>query len=157
MYCALGKRRGGWGSKLHLRVERAGKPVAFMLTAGQRHESQALIPLVEASQALIRHPGRPARGRFRPQALVGDKGYTGQPIRAYLRRKGIRAVIPRLATERRRGTRWDARARALYRERNRVERTVNRLKAYRRVATRYEKLASHYLAMVTLAAILLWL
>lgn len=53
--------------------------------------------------------------------------------------------------------RWDVMARALYRDRNQVERTVNRLKVYRRVATRYEKRADHYLAMVTLAAILLWL
>lgn len=138
-------------------MERSGKPVAFVLTAGQRHESQGLIPLVEAPQARIRQPGRAAPGRFRPQALVGDKGYTGHPIRSYLRRKGIRAVIPRLRTERRQGTHWDATARALYRERNQVERTVNRLKASRRVATRYEKRADHYLAMVTLAAILLWL
>ncbi len=101
--------------------------------------------------------GRPGPRRSRPGVLVGDKGYTGRRLRAYLWRKGIRAVIPRLANERRRGVRWDQTARALYRERNRVERAVNRLKAYRRVATRYEKLAAHYQAMVTLAAILLWL
>jgi len=112
---------------------------------------------MEAAQAVIHQPGRPRLGRSRPGALVGDKGYTGQPIRAYLRRRGIRAVIARLSTERRQGTRWDVMARALYRERNQVERTVNRLKVYRRVATRYEKRADHYLAMVTLAAILLWL
>ena len=47
--------------------------------------------------------------------------------------------------------------RVAYRERNRVERLVNRLKQYQRVATRYDKRAVHYLAMVTLAAVLMWL
>ena len=85
--------------------------------------------------------------------MVGDRGYTGRPIRAYCRRRGIRYTIPRLRTERP-ARRFD---RAAYRERNRVERLVGRLKQCRRVATRYEKRAANFLAMVTLAAILLWL
>jgi transposase len=84
---------------------------------------------------------------------VGDRGYTGRPIRAYCRRWGIRHTIPRLRTERPQ-RRFD---RAAYRERNRVERLVGRLKQCRRAATRYEKRAVHFLAMVTFAAILLWL
>jgi transposase len=63
------------------------------------------------------------------------------------------AVIPRKSNERR-ASRCD---RAAYRERNRVERLINRLKQFRRVATRYEKLAASYLAMVTIAAVLMWL
>lgn len=65
-------------------------------------------------------------------------------------------MIPRRSDQRP----WDRRHRsdpALYRERNRVERLVGRLKQFRRVATRYEKRANSYLAMLTLAAILLWL
>lgn len=62
-------------------------------------------------------------------------------------------MIPRKRDERRQ-TYFD---RDLYRERNRVERCINRLKQFRRIATRYEKLAANYLAMVTLAAITLWL
>jgi transposase len=62
-------------------------------------------------------------------------------------------VIPPTATERRSG-RFD---RAAYRERHRVERLINRLQPFRRVATRYEKLAVSYLAMVTSAAVLMWL
>ena len=85
---------------------------------------------------------------------MGDKGYTGRAVRAWLHRKHIHAVIPRLANEPRRGTRFD---RPLYRQRNRAERGINRLKQYRRVATRYEKRADHYLAMVTIAALLMWL
>jgi transposase len=71
-----------------------------------------------------------------------------------LRRRGIGAVIPRRANESRQGTRFDREA---YRERNRVERTLNRLKQYRRIATRYEKRAVNYLAMLTIAAIMLWI
>ncbi len=77
-----------------------------------------------------------------------------QPHRPYLRQCGIGAVIPRQKREPRRGVRFD---RAAYRERTRVERTINRLKQFRRIATRYEKRAANYLAMVTIAAVLLWL
>ena len=86
--------------------------------------------------------------------MAGDKGYTGRRIRAYLRRRGIGAVIPRQKKEPRRGVRFD---RAAYRERNRVERTTNRLKQHRAIATRYEKLQETYHALLTIACILLWL
>jgi transposase len=74
-------------------------------------------------------------------------------VRAYLRRRGIGAVIPRKKDERR-ASRLD---RTAYRERNRIERAINRLKQYRRIATRYEKRAANYLGMLTLATILSWL
>ena len=75
-------------------------------------------------------------------------------MRSDLRRRGIGAVIPRRQTESRRGVRFD---RVAYRERNRVERLINRLKHYRAIATRYDKLAAAYHATITIAAILLWL
>jgi transposase len=99
----------------------------------------------------VRRRGR-GRPRRRPDRVVGDRGATGRPIRAACRRRGIRDPIPRLRTERP-ARRFD---RAAYRERNRVERLVGRRKQCRRVATRYEKRAVHFLAMVTIAAILLW-
>jgi len=98
-----------------------------------------------------RGAGRP---RLRPDRVAGDKGYTGRHLRAYLRRRGIGAVIPRLRTEPRRGVRCD---RAAYRERNRIERTINRLKQHRAIATRDEKLEDSFHALLTVAAILLWL
>ena len=101
----------------------------------------------------VKRPGR-GRPRLRPDRAAGDKGYTGRRVRGALRRRGIGAVIPRLKTEPRRGVRFD---RAAYRERNVVERTINRLKQHRAIATRYEKLQETYHALVTLAAILLWL
>ncbi len=120
---------------MHLRAEGGGKPITFVLTAGQRHDRGGLPALLE--QGAVRQQGR-GRPRLRPQRVVGDKGYCGKKIRSYLRRRGP----------------FDH---ALYRMRNRVERLVNRLKQFRRVATRYEKRAVNYLAMVTIAAILLWL
>ena len=71
----------------------------------------------------------------------------------YLRRRGIRYTIPRKSNEHR-GGKFD---KSLYRLRNRVERCINRLKQFRRIATRYEKKAENYLAMLTLASIMMWL
>jgi len=103
-------------------------------------------------QGAVKRSGR-GRPRLRPLRLVGDKGYTGRPIRNYLRRRGIRLTIPRLSNEPRRGSF----SREIYRQRNIVERAINRLKQFRRIATRYEKLAANYTAMITIASILLWL
>jgi transposase len=140
---ALGRSRGGYSTKLHLRVEGGGKPMVILATAGQRNEAPMLRALLEAGA--IRRP------RIRPAAVAGDKGDSFPSLRRYLRRPGIRAVIPNKSNQpRQRG--FD---RAAYRERNRVERTINRLKQWRRVATRYEKREANSLAMVTIAAIVL--
>jgi transposase len=100
----------------------------------------------------IKRVGR-GRPRLRPKRVVGDKGYSSQHIRHYLRRRGIGVVIPRRKDERRRGP-FDH---AAYRQRNVAEWLVNRLKQFRRIATRYEKRAVNYRGMLTLAAIMLWL
>nr|WP_280139511.1 transposase [Microvirga massiliensis] len=80
------------------------------------------------------------------------KAFTGRPVRAYLRRRRIGAVIPTTAQQRR-CSGFDPQA---YRARNRVERLFNRLKQFRRIATRYKKRAANYLAM-HIATITLWL
>ena len=88
---------------------------------------------------------------------MGDRGYSYPTVRRLLAQRGIRALIPRRSDQRPgdgRHTPFDHRP---YRERNRIERLVNRLKQSRRVATRYEKRAAHYLALRSLAAVLLWL
>ena len=124
--------------------------MAFVLTPGERNERAALPELV--SQGAVGRVGR-GRPRLRPRTLLGDRGYTGGPTREFLRRRGIAAMIPQFRTEKTpRIMDW-----ALYRERNVVERLVGRLKEYRRIATRYDKLATSYLAFVQLAAIRLWL
>ena len=121
-----------------------------MLTGGERHEQTALEALLD--QGAIRRPGR-GRPRLRPRRAAGDKGYSSPTARRYLRRRHIRPVIPSKSDQRRRPD-FD---RAAYRRRNRVERLINRLKQFRRIATRYEKRAANYLAMVTIGMILLWL
>ena len=101
----------------------------------------------------MKPPGRPGRPRLRPIALVGDKGYASRKARATIRRRGIRPVIPS-RTDERAQPRFD---KALYRERNRIERSVNRLKRWRKIATRYDKRALSYAAFLTLAIIREWL
>jgi transposase len=135
---------------VHVRAEGGGKLLTLVLTPGQRHEAVAFEQLME--QGAVKRTGR-GRPRLRPRRIVADKGYSSRKIRQYLRRRGIRVTIPRKQNERRSGP-FD---RAIYRLRNRVERLINRLKQFRRVATRYEKRAHNYAAMWTLAAITLWL
>jgi transposase len=113
-----------------------------------------LKPLMETVQIPRRRPGRP---RTRPATLVADRGYDARHIRRYLRRRGIQAMIP----ERRAGTGRKRRRRgrppifdnAVYAKRNVIERLIGWLKECRRLATRYEKYARCYLAMVKLAFI----
>ncbi len=99
-------------------------------------------------------PGRPRR---RPAALAGDKGYSYPAIRARLRRHGVRAAVPERADQVRQRARRPGRKpafdRAAYRRRSAIECTVGALKEARAVATRYEKLAIHYLALVQISMI----
>jgi transposase len=127
---ALGRSQGGFSTKLHLRAEGHGRPITAVLTGGERHEQIALEALLD--QGAIRRPGR------------------GRPR---LRRRHIRAVIPSKSNQRRQPNF----NRAAYRRRNLVERLINRLKQFRRIATRYEKRAANYLAMVHIGMLLLWL
>jgi len=106
--------------------------------------------LLQGGQVKRLRRGRP---KSRPRYFMGDKAYSSAAMRRELRRRGITPVIPRRSNEQRR-ERFN---RGLYRERNRVERLINRLKQFRRIATRYEKQANNYLAMLTIAAMLLWL
>ncbi len=85
--------------------------------------------------------------------MVGDKAYSSDEIRRQLRRQGTTPVIPKRSNQKRRG-RFNQ---GLYRERNQVERLINRLKQYRRIATRYEKYAVNYVAMLMIGAIRIWL
>ena len=151
---ALGRSRGGFSTKIHLRAEGGGKPLAFVVSGGERHESRYVEALLAAGH--VRRAGR-GRPRGRPTRLVGDRGYSYPTVRRLLARRGVRAVIPRRRDQRPGDGRHAPFDHCAYRERNRIERLVNRMKQFRRVATRYDKRAAHYLAMLTLAAALLWL
>lgn len=122
--------------------------MSLCLTAGQRHEAIGFEPLI--STGAVKRPGR-GHPRLRPQRIVGDKGYCGLPVRRLLRRRGIRFTIAKRSNMCRSGP-FD---REIYRQRNVVERTINRFKQYRRIATRYEKRADNYRAMWIIAAIVI--
>jgi transposase len=136
------------------------RPLALRVTAGQAGDA----PAFEAVMAAIRVPrGRSGRPRTRPDSVLADRAYSSRAIRSHLRRRGIRAVIPQpsdqIGHRLRRGRlggrppAFDAEA---YKQRNTVERCINRLKQWRGLAMRTDKLAIVYQAALHLAAILIW-
>jgi transposase len=130
-----------------------------VLTPGQRHDSTQLEPVLDAIS--VSRPGGRGRPRKRPDHLVADKGYSYPACRRLLRRRGIPHTIPERSDQRARRARRPGRPlgfdRARYRGRNVVERCFNRLKQFRAVATRYDKRAANYRAMVVIASLLIWL
>ena len=120
------------------------------MTAGQRHEQKALPDLLD--RGAVKRPGR-GRPRLRPRRAAGDQGDSSPTARRERRRRRIGTVIP-TRKDQRPNPRCDREA---YRERNTVERLINRLKQHRAIATRDEKLAAHYEALVIIGCTLLWL
>ena len=131
-------------------AEGHGRPITAVLTGGERHEQIALEHVLD--RGAIPRSGR-GRPRLRPRRVAGDKGYSSPTARRRLRQRRISPVIPSKSNQRCQ-PHFDH---AAYRLRNRVERLINRLKQFRRIATRYEKRAANYLAMLTIGMILLWI
>lgn len=146
---ALGRSRGGFTTKIHIRADGFGKPVTFTVTGGEVHDSRMIDTLMEGGR--IKRAGR-GRPRSRPRRVAGDKAYSSRTIRAALQRRHITPVIPTKKNE----TPDPLFDREAYRRRNLIERLINKLKNFRRIATRYEKRAKYYLNMITLGAILIW-
>ena len=145
---ALGRSRGGFGSKIHLVADGGGIPLAAHITAGQAHESKHFQGVV--NRVKIRQPvGRP---RTRPGAIAGDKAYSYPAIRRWLRRHAIRAVIPRRSNQRPEDGRVNFDL-DTYRKRCTVEQCTAWLKECRHIGTRFDKLAVNFLAMIHLAFI----
>jgi transposase len=158
---ALGRSRGGLSTKVHLAADARSRPLGFITTLGQRHDSIAF-ELTLAEVAVARTgPGRP---RTRPDAVLCDKAYSSRAIREHLSRRKIKAVIAikddqHTARLRKgsRGGRPPAFDKVHYRDRNTVERAVNKLRAHRAVATRYDKRDYVYRGTINVAAIWIWL
>jgi transposase len=133
--------------------------LAFVLTAGQAADSPQFVPVL----GRIRVRGPVGRPRTRPDAVAGDKAYSSRANRAHLRKRRIKAVIPeksdQAANRKRKGSgggRPVGHDADLYKERNTVERLINKLKAWRGIATRYDKTPESYLAGVHLRAAMIW-
>src|SRR5687768_15545180 len=137
---ALGRSRGGFTTKLHARCDAKGRPLGFVLTGGEAHDINGFAPLLRMIADKI-------------EALLADKGYDADAIREALAKAEIEAVIP---TKR---NRKDPAPHDVekYKWRNLIERLFNKLKNWRRVATRYDKTKESYLGFVTIAAVKLWL
>jgi transposase len=148
---ALGRSRGGFTSKFHLVTDGCGLPLTVEVSAGQRHDSTMFETAMDAVVAIPRPLGRPRR---RPERLAGDKGYSYPRIRNWLRAHGIGAVIPQRddqrANHKGRPIEFDKDA---YRRRGIIEQCIGWLKECRRIGTRFEKLAIHFVAMIKLAMI----
>ena len=158
---ALGRSRGGLSTKIHLAADRRCRPVTRILTPGQHGDCPQFIPLLDQVRIARRGTGRP---RTRPGRAMADKAYSSAANRAYLRRRGIQAVIPVKEDQKknrrargRSGGRPPAFDPGRYKERNTVERCFSKLKQFRAVATRYDKRDFMYQGTVDVASIRIWL
>ena len=157
---ALGRSKGGFSTKVHLACDGKGRPLSVLITPGQRHGSTQLEGLLDAVR-VPRPQGSPGRPRKRPSRLLADRGYSYERCRELLRRRGISHTIPEREDQKERRAGRPGRKpgfdREAYRRRNVVERCVNKLKQWRGIATRYEKRAVNYRAMVVIASLMMWL
>ncbi|MFE3396432.1 IS5 family transposase [Kitasatospora indigofera] len=158
---ALGRSRGGLTTKVHLAVDGRGLPLSIVLSTGNTADCTMFPAVLDAIRIPRTGAGRP---RTKPDRVVADKAYSSRKIRHLLRRRSIKATIPerrdQIANRARRasgGGRPPAFDKVAYRGRNVVERCFARLKQFRAVATRFDKLAAHYRAGVVIAALILWL
>jgi transposase len=125
-------------TKIHAVVDALGNPLRWILTGGEVADITQAPTLIEG---------------LRAQTVVGDKGYDGDALVAQINAAGAAAVIPP------RSNRREQRAydRHVYKDRNLVERFFNRLKQFRRIATRYEKLANNFISLLNMVCAYIWL
>ncbi|NEV02947.1 IS5 family transposase [Bradyrhizobium sp. UFLA 03-164] len=135
---AIGRSRGGLSTKIHLAVRGLGCPVRFTLTAGQKGDAPQAAALIEGLSA---------------EVVMADAAYDADHLRQAIAAKGALAVIPNNPS---RALKYPL-DKHLYAQRHLVECCFSKLKQFRRVATRFEKTARNYRAVVTLAAIVLWM
>lgn len=118
------------------------------MTAGQVHESTRLESVVATFIASRKH-----RRRRKPKKLAGDKGYSVQRVRDWIKARGIEPVIPHKDNEKARHDPAVTFDKQTYRQRHVVEQCVGWLKEYRRIGTRFQKLAVNFHGMLQLAMI----
>lgn len=142
---ALGRSRGGLTTKIHTLTDAQGRPVRFILTAGQAHDVTTVPDLL---------------GDLQADAVIADRAYDTNAVRSLIAERGAQAVIPSTKRSspqprtRRVTIPHDAGACRL---RNRIERFFNKLKHFRRIATRYDRRAAHFLSALYLASAMIWM
>ena len=129
----MGRSRGGLTTKIHARVDGQGRLIQILITPGQVHD-------LMATDALLAKRGT---------ILIADKAYDADRLRDLLKARGAIANIPNMIRRKRR-FRWK---KAIYRQRNLIERFFNKLKQFRRIATRYDKLGLNFQAFLQLAVV----
>lgn len=135
----FGRSKGGFTTKIHLRTNAEGLPIAAEITGGEASDYKGYDLVMDADAP-------------EPKVLIADKGYDADRIRAHTEAKGGVAVIPM-----RRGRKVQAPIDGhIYALRNRIERCFNKLKNARRLATRYDKTAASYLGFIHIVSVRLW-
>ena len=132
----MGRSRGGFSTKIHLKVDLGGLPLAFHLTEGQASDSPQFEILLDLGPEIT------------PRAAVGDKGYDGKGNRVAARARGICPVIPFKSSAKNRPAFFP---KALYRARARIEQLVGKLKRFKRIALRCEKTNRNFGSFVAFA------
>ena len=135
----MGRSRGGLTTKIHARVDAKGRPLCLLISPGEVHD-------VSCAEALL-------QGLEQRAVIIADKGYDADRVRSHIRAQGAIPNIPN-RSNRKKKYRWK---KVLYRERNHVERFFNKLKQFRRIATRYDKLGATFFAFIKIAAMRIWL
>ena len=135
----MGRSRGGLTTKIHARVDAKGRPVRLLISPGNDHDAVRAEDLLD--------------GIEKGCTVIADKGYDADNIRACIRDHGATPNIPN-RSNRKTKYRWK---KAIYRQRNHVDRFFNKLKQFRRIATRYDKLGANFFAFIRLAAVRIWL
>ena len=135
----MGRSRGGLTTKIHAVTDANGLPIRLAITSGETHDA------VPAQELLS--------GLQKGQLILADKAYDADWIRRQIEEQGATPNISSKANRK-----WKACFSAtLYKDRNLVERFFNKLKFFRRIAIRYDKLGSTFMAMIKLASIRIWL
>ena len=135
---SLGRSRGGFSTKIHLAADALGNALRFILTGGERND-------ITQAEALVKD--------FVAESVIADKGYDSDALVLYLKGRESEAVIPSRASnkvQREIDTH-------LYKERHLVENQIGKLKQFRRVFSRFDKLAKNYLSFIHFASTLIWL
>ncbi len=136
----IGKSCGGNTTKIHLAVDSYGLPIEFDITGGEVHDSKAAPPLIDKLP--------------KSDYVIADKGYDSEVIREQIRQRNSIPVIPRKRNSKVGNADIDG---CLYKYRHLVENAFARLKHYRAIATRYDKLLRNYAATLALACCMIWL